>query len=179
MNVTGHYVVEHVLPAMCELLPGQMRGRPGLAMLVAIGLQESDGFRARRQYAGGPARGFWQFEINGVRAVLRHHASAVAAANLLAVLGYRDHAPNVVHDALEHNDVLAAGFARLLLYTDARLPPQSADGEADGWQQYIACWRPGKPHPDKWAGNFSEAWSIDYAQGRDGIAGRVVGMGKG
>lgn len=167
MNLTGHYVVQHVLPAMCELLPGQMRGRPGLAMVVAIALQESD-FRARRQYGNGPARGFWQFEPVAVRAVLRHHTTYIAAANLLTLLGYEGQSPEAVHAAIEHNDVLAAGFARLLLYSDPRLPPQSADGSVDGWLQYLACWRPGKPHQDRWASNFQEAWSIDWA---------AVGMG--
>jgi hypothetical protein len=54
---------------------------------------------------------------------------------------------------MRYNDIVAASAARLLLYTLPQALPVNA---AEGWDQYIAAWRPGKPHPEKW----SECWSI-------------------
>ena len=48
---------------------------------------------------------------------------------------------------LEGHDLLAAPFARLLLWTDPHPLPSS---EATAWGQYQAIWRPGKPHPRRW-----------------------------
>lgn len=168
MNSTGLYVLNTVMPAALGLLPPQMDSRPARAMLVAIALQES-GFRYRRQVAGyapdgtrqkGPARGWWQFEANGgTRGVLEHSASRPSALALLDVLGYADADAATVHAALEHNDVLACAFARLLLWTDPRLLPQGADRGSDGWIQYLACWRPGKPKAPTWQQHFSDAWT--------------------
>lgn len=71
-----------------------------------------------------------------------------------------------VHPALEVDDVLAAGFARLLLWTDPhRLP---AVGDVEGaWQLYLRTWRPGaytRGAPtkraelrQKWAGYYTQA----------------------
>ena len=119
---------------------------------LAMGLQESR-FEHRVQI-NGPARGFWQFETAGVTGVLRHEASRDAAREVLARLAYADTSPQKIHAALEHNDVLAACFARLLLWTDARPLPTTA---TDGWAQYLATWRPGKPHPNTWALFFEAA----------------------
>ena len=61
-----------------------------------------------------------------------------------------------VYDRLEHDDVLAAGFARLLLLTDPRPLPDVTD--VDGaWAYYLRNWRPGKPHPETWAGYHTRA----------------------
>ena len=56
----------------------------------------------------------------------------------------------------EWDDVLAAAFARLLLFTDpAKLPKL---GDADGaWQLYLRTWRPGKPHPHTWPDLYAQA----------------------
>lgn len=57
----------------------------------------------------------------------------------------------------KHNDVLAAVFARLLLWT---LPDALPDVHSyeDGWHQYVSAWRPGKPHPATWRGLYGVAW---------------------
>jgi hypothetical protein len=58
--------------------------------------------------------------------------------------------------ALQHDDTLAAATARLLLFTDPkRLPPAGAAEEA--WALYMRVWRPGKPHPQTWAGFYRAA----------------------
>lgn len=123
-------------------------------MLLAIGQQESR-FEHRRQI-GGPARGFWQFERGGgVVGVLTHKASAQRAATLCAARGV-DATPAAVYDRLEHDDVLAAGFARLLLLTDPK--PLPAVGDVDGaWAYYLRNWRPGKPHPKTWPALYEKA----------------------
>jgi hypothetical protein len=59
-----------------------------------------------------------------------------------------------VWESLEHDDVLAAAFARLLLWTD-RAPMPTTDPE--GWAAYIRTWRPGKPHPAMWPKWWGEA----------------------
>lgn len=152
MNPTARYVVEAVYPAAALLLPPAMNTPAAWRMLTAIGLQESR-FRYRAQVLG-PARGFWQFEMGGVNGVLRHEASRDAARDVLARLAYADTSPQKIHEALQHNDVLAACFARLLLWTDARPLPATSSA---GWESYLDTWRPGKPHPNTWALFFEAA----------------------
>ncbi|XFB08402.1 hypothetical protein AAGT13_00040, partial [Azotobacter salinestris] len=88
---------------------------------LTIGLQES-GLIHRRQI-GGPARGWWQFEQGGgVAGVLRHPASAGYARGVCTARKVSPE-PGIVWAELEHDDTLAAAFARLLLWTDpAPLP---------------------------------------------------------
>lgn len=146
-----------------DLIPTRMNSPRAIHLLLAIGLQESrltfrDQLESRdgRDLVDGPAMGLWQFERGGgVKGVLNHPATGRYAAKLCE---YRGVAPTTaaVWKALERDDVLAAGFARLLLYT----LPQALPGpnEADeGWQQYLEAWRPGRPHADTWAGFYAEA----------------------
>src|SRR6185312_10462500 len=56
-----------IVPALATL-PPEMDSSQARVMLLAIALQES-GLRTREQ-DGGPARGLWQFERNGVLAVM-------------------------------------------------------------------------------------------------------------
>lgn len=152
------YVTAYVYPAGLSLLPEGMDSVEALAFLTAIGLQES-GMKARRQYAG-PAKSFWQFEVNGVSAVMRHRDSKPHVAPVLAALGYpADLTPVEVHAAIEHNDVLAFCLARLLLWTDPR-PLPAQDKPNDAWLQYLACWRPGRPHPQRWSEHWAKAWTV-------------------
>jgi hypothetical protein len=149
-----------IVPALA-LLPPAMDTPQARVLLLAIGLQESR-FLHRRQI-GGPARGFWQFERNGgVRGVLTHPASRDDALRICAA---RHVAPvsATIHAALETDDILAAAFARLLLWTDPlRLP---AAGDADGaWALYLRTWRPGKPHPHTWPVLYAQALSAMEAE---------------
>lgn len=159
------YVLTHVYPVAFSLLPPQMDSPAARAMLTAIGLQESR-FLHRRQMGHGPARGWWQFEMGGVEGVLSHHASRQSAEAVCRVLGYDPADERGIHLALEHNDVLAVCFARLLLWTDPRMLP-GADRPVDGWLIYLATWRPGAVKREgqaailahKWAGHFASAWA--------------------
>ncbi|HAZ61011.1 MAG TPA: hypothetical protein DCY89_05495 [Gammaproteobacteria bacterium] len=140
-------------PAL-SLLPPRMDSRAARVLMLAIAGQES-AMRHRRQIRG-PARGFWQFEQGGgVAGVLRHAQSKPHIRSVLRALHYP--ATSTAADcyiAIEHNDVLAAAFARLLLWTDPAPLPTDAAG---GWSLYLRTWRPGKPHPDTWAGHFARA----------------------
>ncbi len=154
-------VTHHVVPAALSLLPLQMNSKPARAMMLAIALQESKCL-ARRQHGNGPARSPWQFEKNGVRGVMRHPASRAHAREVLRVLLYghligHKAETAMIHQVLEHNDVLAAAFARLLLRTDPH-PLPMRDNPGEGWKQYLFCWNPGDPKPKTWDAYFAEAW---------------------
>ena len=138
-------------PALARL-PERMTHDDARVMLFAIALQES-GAQHRHQL-GGPAHSYWQFEKGGgVRGVLFHHTTQEYARGLCADL---DVAPDeqTVYVAMEWNDVLAAGFSRLLLWSLPNSLPTTVDS---GWEQYLAAWRPGKPHEHTWAGHWETA----------------------
>lgn len=140
-----------------KMLPGKMDSREARVMLAAIGLQESR-FGHRRQIRG-PARGFWQFEKGGgVKGVLTHKASRNAAMKVCDALWVSPTA-DAVYPALELDDVLAAAFARLLLYTDPRPLPRVGDAEG-AWEYYIRNWRPGKPHRKTWDDLYAKAMEL-------------------
>lgn len=121
-------------------------------LLVAIALQES-GLRERAQRPVAHARGFWQFERAGVGGVLAHPSSRDMARRACEALRV---APAIepVYLAVEHNDALACVLARLLLRTDPAAIPGTED---DAWACYLRCWRPGKPHRDRWSANWRAA----------------------
>ncbi|WP_281915975.1 hypothetical protein [Caldimonas thermodepolymerans] len=146
-------LADAVEPAL-GLLPGQMDSDRARLMLLAIGLQESR-FEHRRQI-GGPARGFWQFErAGGVQGVLRHAATRELAKAVCAERGVAADA-TAVYERLEHDDLLACAFARLLLWTDPQPLPVPGDASAS-WQYYLRTWRPGKPHRHTWDALYAQA----------------------
>ena len=148
-------VPANVMQAVNEglrLLPPAMDSTEARVLMYAIGLQESR-FTHRAQVIDGggkgPARGYWQFERGGgVTGVLRHPASRFWANSVCNARNIPAQPLNVWL-ALETDDVLAAAFARLLLFTDpSRLP--AVGEQADSWGYYLRNWRPGKPHPRTW-----------------------------
>lgn len=156
------FVHTQIIPAALSLLPAKMNSLQARAMLIAIGLQES-GFNARAQgghgtvKGTGPASGFWMFEkAGGVTEVLTDLQEIVAP--ICRELLYQP-TPGVIHPALADNWVLAAVFARLLLWKDPRSMPES-NNPKKGWAVYRDRWQPGKPGPDRWPGNFATAWTI-------------------
>jgi len=159
-------IIASALNPAFAMLPSKMDTPAARVMSLAIGLQESR-FLHRRQI-GGPARGFWQFEQGGgVRGVLTHPSSRELA---YGVCDEREVAATSrdVYNTLEHDDVLAAAFARLLLWTDPQRLPSL--GDVDGaWALYLRTWRPGKPHPD--------SWPALYAQALAAVGGSNVGLG--
>ncbi len=145
---------EAINPALA-LLPPNMDSPEARVMLLAIGLQESRFmYRAQkiagRPYEKGPARGFWQEERGGgVHGVMEHWATKALAEMLCKERGVPFDSV-LVHAALETDDVLAAGFARLLLWADPfKLPGLNSSHDA-AWDCYMRNWRPGKPHRETW-----------------------------
>ncbi|WP_441228003.1 hypothetical protein AB7813_08330 [Tardiphaga sp. 20_F10_N6_6] len=142
-----------VNPALA-LLPDAMNSAKARVMLLAIGLQES-AFRERVQ-VGGPAHGFWQFEkAGGVRGVMNYRTTNGIASDICAL----HHVPfneDAVYAAIVNEDVLAAAFARLNLWTDPKPLPKIGDAQA-AWDLYLRVWRPGKPHPAAWAKLYDQA----------------------
>ena len=139
------------------LLPKAMDSVPARALLLAIGLQESR-LEFRRQHGDGPARGLWQFEQGGgVKGVYEHDASALWTR---ALCNARNTSWEIssIWAALEYDDVLTAGCARLLLFTDPK-PLPTLDDPGGAWDYYVRNWRPGKPHPATWAANHAAAVS--------------------
>lgn len=165
------FLREIVSPAMA-LLPKQMDSARARVLLLAICLQESRLAHRWQVVDGGgkgPARGLAQFERGskasrgGVWGVYMHHATH----ELLRLL-CRDRdinfEPYAIWAQLEHDDVLAVGLARLLIYTDA-FPLPDVDDERGAWELYaLRCWRPGKAHPSTWPANHFAARKAVAAQ---------------
>lgn len=149
-------VKDAIAPAL-ELLPHNLDTPQVRLLLLSIGLQESR-FNARFQALNGggkgPARGFWQFELGtkatkgGVFGVYLHSASH----ELLRLL-CRDRDcnfdPAAIWSAVEGDDVLAAGVARLMLLTNPKPLPACGDEDC-AWNYYLQTWRPGQPKRDSW-----------------------------
>ena len=144
-----------IFPALADL-PPKFYTPEALQLQLAIGLQESklkDRWQVLNGGRKGPARGLWQFEQGGgVKGVLKHAATATLAAEACARHGVPA-TPAAVWAALENNDVLAATFARLLMWTDPKPLPAPNDTEG-GWAYYERNWRPGKPHPATWPAHW-------------------------
>jgi hypothetical protein len=156
-----------LLPACKQLFPNELLDDKAQAMMLAIGMQESD-FLHRQQLIGnhrnwwesvrGPATSFWQFEKTGVAAVLGHHRARPMFDVALRALGYPADV-NTIHKAITHNDILAVAIARCLLFTFPDSLPDSNNPE-EAWQQYLWCWRPGKPKENRWNSRYNAAWDI-------------------
>lgn len=155
MSALAH-IVKTVVPAAFTLLPTRMDTPDARAMMYAIGLQESRFIY--RQQLGGPAMGFWQYEEAGVKGVMTHAATRDLVAQVLDQMGYPPSLP-IVHRALADNDILAAIFARLLLWTHPNVLPNVSQA-TKGWMYYYTLWRPGKPRQSTWEAFFQQAWVI-------------------
>lgn len=155
-----------IIPALSDLAE---RGIPDVLdarrFMLAIALQES-GLNHRRQVAtggqeNGPAASWWQFEQGGAcKGVLSHELTArrmlevCEAYNVLPT-------PAGLWEAMRYQDIVAAAAARLLIYTLPSKLPQTA---ADGWDQYVRAWRPGKPRAETWSKNWVQASAVIGAQ---------------
>lgn len=160
----NHLRFNVIVPALKILndLTGKhlMNSHQAQVMLVAIALQESAA-KYRRQ-VHGPARGYWQFEkYGGTAGVMRHSSTGAYSIALMEELNFSPATVDEAWEALPYSEILAAGFARLLLWTDAKpLPAAYPASEDAAWDYYIRNWRPGKPHKDRWAANWQEALKI-------------------
>jgi len=160
VSVIRAFIGNALDPALA-LLPAAMDTPEARVMLIAPGLQESR-LVHRRQLVGnpprpvGPAKGLWQFERGGgCKGVVSHPASRYWMAQVCKARGVEFNATAIWH-AIEHDDVLAAAAARLLLFTDPRRLPALGD-ERDAWRLYMRVWRPGKPHRATWPDLYAQA----------------------
>lgn len=155
--MTPESLLHNAINPALRLLPQAMTSGPAKVQMIAIALQESR-IQHRRQI-GGPARGYWQFEQGGgVRGVLTHQATKHHIRTALATLDYEPEADSAdCYAVIEHNDILAACFARLLLWTLPGPMPTTAQA---GWDYYIEAWRPGKPHPETWPALYKQAIAV-------------------
>ena len=157
---------EAIAPALV-MLPSRMASPEARVLMLAICGQEAD-FHHRwqvvdraRPHVMGPARGLWHFERGGgVRGVLTHASSRTHAEDLCRLRGVPATLDGV-YNALHADDVLAAGFARLLLWTDAAPLPAVGDVET-AWKLYLRTWRPG-------------AWANGNAAQREGLRRKWAG----
>lgn len=147
-----------IRPALDELAAFGIQPTPQAGRnVLAIALQES-GLRARRQIVdggaeAGPAVSFWQGEKGGgMILTLSHRVTGAAMKAICEAYNVKPDAGGL-WEAMRYQDIVAAAAARLLIYT---LPGKLAQTEKDGWDEYVVAWRPGRPHPEKWA----ECWRI-------------------
>jgi len=146
-------LAQAIVPAL-GLLPAGRDTREARVLLLAIALQES-GLRTRQQM-GGPAHGLWQFETAGVRGVLHHQATGDGVIVLCARRGVSPITAQNIWQSLLADDVLAAGIARLLLYSDP-VPLPALGDVVTAWAYYVRTWRPGVPRPEDWPANYAAA----------------------
>lgn len=144
-----------IVPAM-SLLPAKMDSPAARALVLAICLQESD-LRHRAQI-GGPARSYAMFELRSgaLLDVLNKPSTREPARDLCAALDVEPTA-SAVYEAMQFNDVLAAGVTRLYLWTSPLPMPIDLDL---AYQFYLAVWRPGKLSPERWPSRYVAAWSV-------------------
>lgn len=150
-----------VVPALRELPARMDTPEARVLCLAAMGVESNLADRDQLERDGrdavtGPALGLGQFERGGgVHGVLNHAASRASALAACAARGI-DPSPRDVWLALEHDDVLAAIFVRLLLWTDPKpLPPIGHMWEA--YSYYLRNWRPGKPDAKRWPRHYTAA----------------------
>ena len=156
------------LAAALLLLPAKMTSVLAELQLLATTRQE-DPEQHRRQWPTGPARGLWQFEQGtentrgGVWGIHLHEASRKALRELCAARSVAFE-PEAIYKRLQHDDVLAAGCARLLLYTDPHKLPALGDEES-AWQLYLDTWRPGayKRGTAEKRAELRQKWAKSYA----------------
>lgn len=156
-------ITRDVINPAYALLPSTWDTPSARIIQLAIGLQESklcDRCQVLQGGGRGPAHGLWQMErAGGVLGVLTHPASRKYAPLVCSARGVSPDSA-AVWDAIERDDVLAAAFARLLMFTDPFALPGPDDVQGS-WRMYaIRLWRPGKPKPDTWVANHDRARSF-------------------
>lgn len=139
-------------------LPSAMDSLRARGQILKTGLQESR--LIHRHQIGGPAHGLFQFELGGgVRGVMRHESTSYHARRLAGALSVTQ-TEQGVFNALEFNDVLACGMARLNYWWHPKGLP-AIDDEEGSWQYYLFCWRPGAVKRDY--DGLREKWGRNHA----------------
>jgi hypothetical protein len=146
------FLVRVVQPGLA-LLPAEMDSLPARVLLLAIAGQESGW--VQRMQAGGPAHGYWHFELSGVRGVFAAASTAALARGCCTAVDATPD-PAIAYTAICWHDALACAIARLALWADPALLPTPDDRDGS-WACYLRCWRPGRPRADDWPGNHDAA----------------------
>lgn len=154
MSIVLDAILRSAINPALSLLPVKMDSDAARVMLLSIGLQESRlTFRQQKTsdpYHPGPAAGLWQFErgggVAGVMSHLQTHATAMEFCKARKV----PFDSSLIWSALPHDDILAAGFARLFLWTDRKPLPDVDASHEDAWDCYLRTWRPGRPRRESW-----------------------------
>jgi len=151
-------VTAAIRTALADHLPDRMDTVIGRLMMLVIQKQEDPEERryqlvkrteatkpenvVGQRTAKGPARSLWQMEKGGgVTGVLNHDKTSDYITDICISLDVSP-LPITCWQAIETNDVLAACFARLLLWSDPHKMP--AIGDAEGaFDLYLRTWRPG------------------------------------
>lgn len=155
------------ITAAFNMLPVKMAGQKPRVILLAIQLQE-DPQQLRAQMNNGPARGIFQFEKGGgVKGVLTHPASKQHAIRVCEERHLHPE-PQEVWAALRTDDVLAACFARLLLFTDPQPLPEIGEVR-QAFDLYLRTWRPGAYTRGTEAQRMAlyTKWQLNYAKAMD------------
>lgn len=146
LPVTPADALGQIIVPTLETLPPWMDGPEARLMLLAIALQES-GLHTREQNSG-PARGLWQFELNGVLAVMHNTHTADTVFNWCRDNGIQ-YGGNGIYSRLAEDDELGCVFARWMLWSDPHPLPEIGDCMG-AFDYYERCWRPGKPSYTRW-----------------------------
>lgn len=156
----GRFLVEFMEPALVELVGisdrPQMASDDSKRFLLAVALQESR-LLYRKQLNSGPARGFWQCEVNpkaAIGGVLDHKQAGAWLREACAYYSIPAQR-TVIWEAVTYHDRLATIVARLTLWCDPFLVPRT---EAGAWECYAErTWKPGKPKVSTWPRNWAVA----------------------
>lgn len=154
-----HYMQHIVYPAAeayWEIFDEYRLADPDIGALfhqiVAVAYQESK-LIARKQYGGGPARGFLQFEKMGVINDVAVRGRGLEFVEILSLPCPRPRnstvATQAMYDAVTYNDMLGV-WLFIDKYRLHRLRPPRSDAIEVKWEMYLATWAPGKPRRDEW-----------------------------
>lgn len=147
-------LAEAVNPALA-LLPPKMQSDAARCQMLGDGLYES-GYVTRQQI-GGPAHGLWQFEPNGIRAVMHNNATGNEVLIACQKCGVR-FGSTMIYFAIasgEH-DVLAAVLARLILWACPKPLPRIGDAQG-AWDYHDITYRPGAKDPARYVAGYPQA----------------------
>lgn len=154
------YAIDPALALMGETLGRSFNSTSARVQLLATSGQESN-WSARIQGGGGPAHGFWQFELGsithggGVTGVMRHDIVGPWARAMCDAL-HVGHDPSTVYQAIIYGDLLAAIIARLNYWANAKPLPAVPDSAA-AYRYYTDTWNPGKPDASRWPSYYAPA----------------------
>lgn len=143
-----------LLPSCAELPPAMNTPQSRLMLMAAAG--QETGW-ANRTQVGGPARGFWQFDMTAIVDLLGNSVTGSLVLAACALWDVPGDAPTI-YEAIAWHDPLACHMARLLFLADPA--PLPAVGDAAGaYACYTRNWRPGVERPAAWALVYAQATS--------------------